>query len=358
MKIKKSVGTLAMLGVFFLALSTIPLKASAETIRLTFSTPVPQGSFIGKQHQWWADELKKRTDGRVNVRIYWMGSLVEWKDALHGVRTGMCDIATPCSTYNPSDFPLYMVLDMPYNGNDYWAAMLAGIETWENEPHLKAEIDAAGIKILGNWMSGFFNLGVAKPTNSIRDLKGKAFRSFGGARVKWMENMGINPIFMDYGAIYEAMDRGTIYGVEQVMILSDAFSHHEVVKDLFMTNAGFVLTCAPAMNLKKYESLPADIQKIMMQLRDDFAAHYAEELYKLEAGLYEKWEKEKGVNIKQLSAEDKKFSVDAALEAQEFFLNQQEAKGQPARKVWEYYNNSLKKYEKIRDTEGYPWAKK
>jgi TRAP-type C4-dicarboxylate transport system substrate-binding protein len=243
-----------MQRVFFIVLVALamlfgtmaPGVAAEKTITLKFSSPVPNKSWLGKQQQWWADQLEKRTNGQVKIQFFWMGSLVKWKDGLHGVASGMCDIGNPCSTYHPSEFPLYVVLDMPYNGVDYWAAMKATIDTVENQPELKAEFEKNGVKFMFNWMSGNFLPATAKKVDGIKGMKGKTFRSFGGARIKWMENLGINPVFMSYADIYEAADRGTIDGVELVLMLSDAFKHYEVIEDLYLAKPGFVVTCAAA----------------------------------------------------------------------------------------------------------------
>lgn len=345
------------LGLFLLT-AFAPVQAQAKTITLKFASPVPPKSWVGQQQQWWGKQLEERTKGKVKVQFYWMGSLVEWKDGLHGVASGICDIANPCSTYHPSDFPTYIVLDMPYNGNDYWAAMMATIDTVENQPNVKAEFQKNGMKFLFNWMSGFFHPATAKPVNSIKDLKGKTFRSFGGARIKWMEYLGINPVFMSYSEIYEAMDRGTIDGVELVLMLSDAFKHYEVVKEVLLADSGFVVTCAAAINLKTWNKLPKDIQEIILQLREDYAAHYAKELMDLEGKILDKWQKKYGIKVRKLTPEEDKIARKAGMEAQEYFLKKQEAAGHPARAVWAYYNKSREKYENEIKTKGYPWQRK
>ncbi|RJX29899.1 MAG: hypothetical protein C4525_13555 [Desulfarculus sp.] len=351
-------GILVALALFLVA-ALMPVAAQAKAIVLKFASPVPPKSWIGQQQQWWGKELEKRTKGRVKVQFFWMGSLVEWKDGLHGVASGICDIANPCSTYHPSDFPLYISLDMPYNGNDYWAAMRATIDTVENQPDLKAEFEKNGMKFLFNWMSGFFHFGVSKPVNSIADLKGKTFRSFGGARIKWMEYLGINPVFMSYAEIYEAMDRRTMDGVELVLMLSDAFKHYEVVKQVRVANLGFVVTCAATINLKVWNKLPKDIQDIMLKLREDYAAHYAKGLMELEGKILENWQKKYGIQVVKISAADDKTSREAGVKAQEFFLKKQEAGGHMAvRKVWAYYNQAREKYESEIKTKGYPWQRK
>jgi TRAP-type C4-dicarboxylate transport system substrate-binding protein len=346
-----------LIVIFFIISAIVPTIVHAKTITLKYASPVPPKSWVGGQQQWWASELEKRTNGRVKVQFFWMGSLVEWKDGLHGVASGICDIANPCSTYHPSEFPSYILLDMPYNGKDYWAAMRAAIDTVENEPNLKAEFKRRKVKFLFNWMSGFFHPAITKHVNSINDLKGMTFRSFGGARIQWMEYLGINPVFMSYAEIYEAADRGTIDGVEIVLMLSDAFKHYEVVKEVLLADTGFVVTCAASMNLKVWNSLPKDIQDIMLKLREDYAAHYAEKLMALESKIIERWKTKYGLNIRRLTPGDDKISRDAGKRAQEFFLNKQEAGGHPARKVWAYYQDAQRKYENIIKTKGYPWQR-
>lgn len=345
-------------GIMMLSAIMMPGTADAKTITLKFSSPVPSKSWLGKQQQWWAKQLEKRTNGQVKVQFYWMGSLVKWKDALDGVASGMCDIGNPCSTYNPSQFPLYVVLDMPYNGTDYWSAMKATIDTVENEPDLKAEFKKNNVKFLFNWMSGNFYPATAKKVDGLSGMKGKTFRSFGGARIKWMENLGINPVFMSYADIYEALDRGTIDGVEMVLMLSDPFKHYEVVKDLYLAKTGFVVTCAAVMNLKVWNSLPKKVQDVILKLRDDYASRYAEQLMVLEANIIKKWKEKYHIRVQPLSAKDAKISEAAGKAAQEYFLNKQEAAGHPARKVWDYYNQRRKYYENQVKQHGYPWEKK
>jgi TRAP-type C4-dicarboxylate transport system substrate-binding protein len=332
--------------------------AQGKTFAFKFATSVPEKSFMGGLQKWWANEIEKRTNGRVKIQIFWMESLIEWKDMYHGVKSGVAEIGNPCSTYDPSIFPLFMVLDMPYNVRDYWAGNMAAIDTAENEPHLKAELEKAGIKFLANHNSGFFQMATRKPFTSISELRGKSFRTFGGARIKWMENLGINPIFMSYGEIYEAMDRGTIFGFDLVFQLSDAFKHYEVCKYVGLANSGLVVTCPTSINLKVWNSLPKDIQDVFLKVREEYAARFAEELYKLESGFMEKWKTKHGVTIQKLSPEEDRIAREAGRKAQEWFLDKQEAGGHPARKVWDYFQKSQRKYEEEIKTKGYPWERK
>ena len=348
--------TLILVVMFGLGVFSTPALAKSRTLK--HGSGVPPKSWFGQQEQWWADEAERRTQGRIKVKIYWLGSLVKWKDMLHGVKSGIIDMGTTSSTYHPTDFPLWMVLDMPYNLKDYYVGMMAALDTMENEPNLKAELDRANHMSLGGYCSGQFQLATKKPFKTYADLKGKTFRTYGGARIKWMEFMGINPVFMSYADIYEALERGTVFGSDLVFQLSDAFKHYEAAKYVSLANSGAVLAANSRMiNKKVFASLDKDIRDILWKLRIDFITRYAKNLMDFESKVIERWRTKHGVTISELSPENLAIAAKAGKDAQEWFIKKQEADGHPARKVWNFYLKSYKKYEDEGKAKGYPWQR-
>jgi len=341
-----------------ISLGVFSTPALAKTRVLKYANEVPPQSWLGQQEQWWANEVEKRTNGRLKIQMFWMGSLAKWKDMLQAVKSGIADIGTTASTYHPSDFPLWMLLDMPYNLTDYYVGMMAAMDTMENQPDLKAELDRAGQMSLGGYCSGQFQLLTRKPFKTYSELKGKTFRTYGGARIKWMEFMGINPVFMSYADIYEALERGTVFGSDFIFQLSDAFKHYEVGKYASMANSGAVLAATHHMiNKKVFASLDKDIQDILMGMRHEYNAHYAKNLMEFESGIMEKWKNQHGGTFSTLSDEDIATAAKAGKEAQEFFIKKQESGGAPARKVWDFYRKSYDKYDNEVKTKGYPWQR-
>ncbi len=218
---------------------------------LKFAQPVPPGSFSGKIHQWWANELEKRTNGRIKVQFYWMESLVRWRDMLQGVSSGIADLGLPNPTFHPSDLPLFMVTDTVYNCSDNWAGMMAVFDASRNEPNLKAELDRNKLIIVGPWCGGDLPVSTRFKWRSFSELKGKTFRSYGGSRIPFWQNLGVNPITLSFAEIYEAMQRGTIDGnLESPLPLSNAFKLYEVIKQVTRVADGTVVGgSSTAMNL-------------------------------------------------------------------------------------------------------------
>ena len=156
----------------------------------------------------------------------------------------------------------------------------------------------------------------------------------------------MNPIFMAYSDIYEAMDRGTVDISNIAVTLSDAFKHYEVMKCVYMTNGGVAIATGLFMNRDVFKKLPKDIQDILLNLRTEYGIRYGKGVEDGELTVRRAWETKHGVTFKEMSPEDQKIFVEASNKATEYLLKKQESDGHTAaRKVWNYYLNALKKYE-------------
>src|SRR3974390_2713679 len=255
----------AALGLTF-ALAFPGLAQELKPATLRMANVVTENSWFGNHHKWWAAEVEKRTGGKLKVQIFWTESLVKWKDALPGIQSGVADFAWVSSTYFPSQLPRYLMLDNLFNfGDDYVAALLALIDTVDNEPNLKAELAKEDIILVAPHISGHAPVGTKKPLNSIKELRGKSLRTYGGVRTQFYTNLGANPIFMPFSDMYEAMDRGTIDALgDMAVVLSNAFKLYEVVKYINANNPpgvhgnGGALASGFYMSLKKFNELPKE----------------------------------------------------------------------------------------------------
>jgi TRAP-type C4-dicarboxylate transport system substrate-binding protein len=336
------------------ALASPGLTQELKPATLRMANVVAENSWFGNQHKWWAAEVEKRTGGKLKVQIFWLESLVKWKDALPGIQSGVADLAWVSSTYFPSQLPRYLMLDNLFNyGDDYAAALLALIDTVDNEPNLKAELAKEDIILLAPHISGHAPTGTKGPLNSIRDLKGKSLRTYGGVRTDFYTGLGANPIFMSFSDMYEAMSRGTIDALgDMAVVLSNAFKLQEVVKYIYSNNPpgahgnGGSLASGFYMSRKKFEQLPKDTQKMFLDLRREYAIRYAQTLMDDEDGIRNEWRKKFGVTFIDASPADQKFILEAGNAANEQMFKKQEAEGHKGvREVWVYYQKARSKYE-------------
>jgi TRAP-type C4-dicarboxylate transport system substrate-binding protein len=338
----------------FNVLSSVCVAQELKPTTLRMANVVAEKSWFGNQHKWWASEVEKRTGGKIKVQIFWMESLVKWKDALPGIQSGMADLAWVSSTYFPSQLPRYLMLDNLFNfGDDYVASILALIDTVENEPNLKAELAKENMVLVCPHISGHAPSGTKKPINSVKDLKGKSLRTYGGVRTQFYTNLGANPIFMSFSDMYEAMERGTIDALgDMAVVLSNAFKLYEVVKYVYANNPpgvhgnGGSIASGFYMNRKKFDSFPTETQKMFVDLRKEYAVRYAQTLMDDEGVITNEWKTKHGVTFKDASPEDQKFILEAGNTANEQMFKKQESEGyKGVREPWDYFLKARKKFE-------------
>ena len=93
---KVAIFILVVLGLVFVTNSFSTICFGAEPFKpktLKFATGgITETSFFGQHYKWWAEELEKRTGGRIKVQIFWLESLVKGKDMLPAIQSGYTDI--------------------------------------------------------------------------------------------------------------------------------------------------------------------------------------------------------------------------------------------------------------------------
>lgn len=341
--------TFAAAGV---ALTMTGAALAATTIKV--AVPTPAKGWFAEMHQWWGQEVEKRSNGELKVQFFWGGSLVKWPDCLPGIQTGIADMCWVSSSYHPANLGNYMILENLLNyGDDYVAAVKASIDTLEQQPDMVQELKREDIVLLMSHISGHGPIGTKKKLNSLEEMKGQSLRTYGGARTDFYKELGMNPIFMPFNEIYNAMDRGTISAIgENVVLLGNAFKLNEVIGNVHQNNPpgangnGGIIASAFFMRGEKWRSLSATQQKMLKDLRAEYGIRYASKLMEDETKIRDVWAKKNGITFQNSSPADAQKVLKAAQVANEIFYKKQEAAGaKNVRAVYSFYENARKKYE-------------
>jgi TRAP-type transport system periplasmic protein len=344
-----------------LGVCTTPVTAAdAKPIIIKQAEAFPAAGFYYPHLLWLKDQIDRRTEGRVQFKIYFGGSLSGWPQALPALQTGLADMAQVCPPYFPSEMPLSMIAEMVGVSSDLWVGLKASAALYNEDPYIKAEHEKLGIKPLFSHHSGVMHYGFRGDVSTFDQMQGKTIRTYGGSLFEAEKGIGLKPVFMGYGDIYEALARKTMDGSGFTYIVSDGFKHWEVMKSVVEVGAGYSIGLQRAMRIKDWNKLPADIQKIFMKLQSDWIDYFAKSMYAETALLQNKW-KNFGVKVRQMTpADQKKLNEEILPAAQKAFVKQTEKMpgGEHAGDVWKHYQELRDRYQKIVDTKGYPWAPK
>lgn len=350
-----------------LAISALAFAASAgaqdvpadiPTITLKVADTFPSTGFVPEHEKAWADSITKRTGGKVKFQFFWSDSLFKQADSATNLKAGVADFARVASTYDPAKTQLWMTLDMPFNAKDYWCGMSSSVLVEQEEPNLKKSFEELGFLPIIGYSSGQFQFLSKNPMEKVSDFANKRIRSYGGARIKMYEKLGISPIFMPYAQIYEAVERGVVDGAEATILLTQSFKHYEVAKNMTITNSGFVAASPLSISVKRWNSFPESLKKIFREAAVEHDQAWARDMMAQESVQLKEFQDKHGLRVINLSDADKAEMEKAGKDAQEAWLVDMDKKGVPARSTWNKFQELNSACEKKVATEGYPWAKK
>src|ERR1035438_4720770 len=206
-----------------------------------------------------ADNVKKKTNGAVEVQVYGTGELGSQLNILTGLQTGIIDLCAHTSGFIDTLFPQFQVMDLPFLFPD-----LASGERVLDGPvgkQLANLMPSKGIYALSYGYWGWrVTSTVDRKVPEPKDMKGLKIRvQPGPIFAATYRALGANPIAIDFSEIYLALSQRTIEAIETPIISLPAAKHYEVVKNINLTNhvynAGVLM-----VSKRKFDSLPANLQ--------------------------------------------------------------------------------------------------
>ncbi len=238
---------------------------SAETYKFTFSNYAAESDKTSVTFRYFIERLNEKVDDKVECRYFYSGNMGGPTEIAHLVDNGTIDFGMLYINYYPAEFPLNLVKSTPYTGFRPDSIGKAYDQLKEEFPEIRAEYDDLNLKHLLTYTSSA-TLGPVITKNdkitSAEDLKGLKVRAAGRDAVT-VASWGMTPVRLAWPEIYEGFVRGVVdavFGVDFNTTILDLNLHEEAT--YFMNpGSGTPGTLDLIMNKKRYESLPAHMQK-------------------------------------------------------------------------------------------------
>ncbi|MCM3766183.1 TRAP transporter substrate-binding protein DctP [Neobacillus niacini] len=280
-------------------------KNSEKTIKLTVSTALLEGAAQSKGLRAWAEELEKRTNGKVKIeQISYGGVAMDAASTLEGLKDGIVDVAFISNAYNPSKTPLTNALQPVFLEDLATSAADIQKQLWEEMPELQEEWRKYNVEPVA-WFNGSNNVFMSNfEFDKLEDLKGKRIRGLGEADSLAAKNLGGVPVQISSADAYGALEKGTVDVVPfpPYALLSNKMA--EVSKQVtdFRHNGAF-MWFGIAFNGDVYSSLPDDVKKVIAEI-SSLPSEVEHEAYFNDAIEGLKLARENDVRIVQLSPEE------------------------------------------------------
>lgn len=241
-----------------------------ETFDLTWTSYTTPEGYYSMAMDEWIDIVEERTDGRVSIEPFYMGSLCATMDGLACTKDGRADIAYTSAAFHPAEFPLANVVTVPFVAKDPVAQTATAMSLYENNDAFASEFEAQGVHALYFAPVTTSILGTRDAADRFEDLDGLSVR--GTARMlKALELADANPSAIAVSEIYESIENGVIdawssTGLESAIT---EWNLGEVTSHMTDTQSGSFINVVAVMNDEVWNSLPEDIQDIMLQASEE-----------------------------------------------------------------------------------------
>lgn len=222
----------------------------------------------GKGAAYFADLVREKTEGRVNIKVYFSSQLMAGKQTSEFllVRNGAIDFAL-ASTINWS--PQVKELNLPAlpffvaSGGDRFKAIDA-IEDGQAGKMMIQAVEKKGVKVLGWGENGFRELtNSVRPVRSPEDMVDLKIRVVGSpVYIDTFKALGANPINMNWSEATTAFQQGVVDGQENpmgILIPVKIWNYHKYLTDWHYVIDPLLF----AVNPKVFESFSKEDQEII-----------------------------------------------------------------------------------------------
>lgn len=269
-----------------LALGALAPLSFAAPIELKFGHVGSPGSLFEVSAEEFAKRANAKLGDKARVVVFGSSQLGGDKELLQKLKLGTVDFALP-STVMSSENDLFGVFEMPYLVKD--REHMKRIEKAIFWPKLAPAAEAKGLKLLAVWENGYRHITNNKrPINKPEDLQGIKLRVPEGKwRVRMFQAYGANPSPMKLSEVFVALQTGVMDGQENPFTQIHSSKFQEVQK--YLSLSGHVYTPAyVATGKKRWESLPADVRKILEDTAKETQAFVYESAAKFDNELLDK----------------------------------------------------------------------
>ena len=292
---QKKVMVLMFVLVFLFSVSSV---ACADVIKLKLANFFPTMHMNSVMLGKFCEELNKKLAGKVEITQYTGGTLLTAPKMAAGVETGIADIGFSHCSYTRGRFPVMEIMELPLGFPSPWIAGHVSNDFYnkfkpkEWDSYHPIVFCTSPVNVVQT---------LSKPVKTLEDLKGMKIRGTG--RIGDIAKaLGAVPMPVEMADLYEALRRGVVEGNYGPMEQLKGWKIGEIEKYVTPSwKVGSVFSFYLVMNKNKWNSLPADIQKIITDYSNDFVDRWLVEWNAIDIEGREFFQKQGGQVLPPLS---------------------------------------------------------
>lgn len=317
-----------------------------KPFELKFSHPAPPASIVPPVWQQTFDWLEQATNGKLTFKQFGAGQLVGIRDGFKGVGAGISNYGTCYVAFEGRGFEMSRVFAQPFVPSGR-GLVDTRIYMELAEKYFVPEFERQEVHFGYSAHLGASDIMSKKPIRSLDDLKGlKVIAQGVGPEVA--KAFGFVTLNIPFPEIYTSVQQGIADAVIWVDAGFVPFKIYELAK--YHTTLGLTSTSIDTcINQSTFEKLPPDLKDTFYGFQQAAVATIVQrtglDFHQKALGIY----KENGVELIQLSDEEKKRWRAAAKPVVEEWIAARESDGKPGRQLIDDIERLKAKYADVSD---------
>ncbi|HYC47354.1 MAG TPA: TRAP transporter substrate-binding protein [Burkholderiales bacterium] len=243
------------------AAAFIGATAYAQT-KWDMPTPYIDTEFHTQNIKMYVEDVKKATNGQLEVVVHSGQSLIKHPDILRAVSSGQVNMAEFILSQFGNEDPMFGADNLPFVATGYDNAFRF---YQAQKPYLEKRLASRGLRLLYSVAWPGQGIYTKVPLKSIEDLRGTKFRTYSPLTARFAELLGASPTVLQATDIPQAFATNTV----QAMITSSAtgvsFKSWEFLK-VYYTTSAFHPKNVVVVNERAFQRLPDNQKKALTSL--------------------------------------------------------------------------------------------
>jgi TRAP-type C4-dicarboxylate transport system substrate-binding protein len=231
----------------------------------------PAGAEIDKDLTWFADEIRKGTDGKINIKIFGSSQLGDYTVVQE--RIGLGSVEMSCESVATSVDKKLLISSLQYTVSDYASAKKMYGQGGALAKYIDGLYKKQGIKVLGWWPMYFGGIGLTKEPVEPKNPNVKKMLKVRVPTMKTFEvlaeNMGYQPTPLPFAEFFTAAQTGMVDGI----FGGGAENYYSTFRDLMKwyipANTHFEIWPL-LINAELYEGLSAKDKELFNKVAAEF----------------------------------------------------------------------------------------
>lgn len=261
--------TLTATAVMAMGLAT---AATAQDFALRFQSSDPAGNPNYELKVEWAEGVKVLTDGRVEIEMLPVNSIVQHTETQDAVAAGIIDGHITDTSYFTGKDAAFGLIANPVGAWSSPYEMFAFLEYGGGNELMREILEPYGLHFIGATTPGLEAFISKVPLDGVDDLAGLKMRAPEGLVQQVFAAAGAAPVNLPGSEVFTSLDKGVIDAADYTVFSTNhAQGMHDVATHPVYPGFHSMPLVEVSINKATWDSMPADIQAILEMSVRDFA---------------------------------------------------------------------------------------